>query len=157
MVQLSSSQQPVFIVGLPRSGTTLLTAMLGAHSRLSCGPETYVFSDLTPGTEQAICGSRYWPTRAVDYLFSIIHGKYSAPANYGIGREALSDYLRGKDNTLASIAAALPEMLMREHGKQRWIEKTPGHIMYTDKIRRISRTLPSSRSGATRVTSPFRS
>lgn len=31
----SSSLQPVFVVGLPRSGTTLLTRLLGSHSRIS--------------------------------------------------------------------------------------------------------------------------
>jgi hypothetical protein len=130
-----TTQQPIFIVGLPRSGTTLLTAMLGAHSRLSCGPETYVFSDLTGNTERAILSDKVWPDRSVEYLFSIIHGKDSAPVTYGISQEELSDYLRGKKRTLASVASALPELLMMKLGKQRWIEKTPGHIMYTDKIR----------------------
>src|SRR3954447_13716800 len=31
---------PVFVVGCPRSGTTLLTLMLSSHSRLSIPPET---------------------------------------------------------------------------------------------------------------------
>lgn len=133
MTNDSTQRPPVFIVGLPRSGTTLLTAMLGAHSRLSCGPETYVFAELTPNAEREI--RSVWPDRAVDFLCSIRHGKYSAPENYGITREELADYLRGKDKTLASIASALPELLMTRNGKQRWIEKTPGHIAHTDKIR----------------------
>ena len=37
---------PIFIVGVPRSGTTLLSAMLAAHSRLSCGPENSLFPQI---------------------------------------------------------------------------------------------------------------
>ncbi|HEX6937649.1 MAG TPA: sulfotransferase, partial [Actinomycetes bacterium] len=32
--------RPVFVVGCPRSGTTLLTLMLHAHSRIAIPPET---------------------------------------------------------------------------------------------------------------------
>ena len=37
---------PVFIVGAPRSGTTLLAAILNAHSQFACGPETQFLSKL---------------------------------------------------------------------------------------------------------------
>ena len=35
------ASQPVFVVGGPRSGTTLLSAMLASHSAFDCGPETH--------------------------------------------------------------------------------------------------------------------
>ncbi len=38
------SPQPVFVVGGPRSGTTLLSAMLAAHPAFDCGPETHCLS-----------------------------------------------------------------------------------------------------------------
>ncbi|MEO1279878.1 MAG: sulfotransferase, partial [Planctomycetota bacterium] len=31
---------PIIILGVPRSGTTLLRTMLDAHPRIACGPET---------------------------------------------------------------------------------------------------------------------
>lgn len=37
-------RMPIFIVGHPRSGTTLLQCMLSAHSRLTSLPETHFFS-----------------------------------------------------------------------------------------------------------------
>ena len=42
----TEQQQPIFIVGFPRSGTTLLAGVLGAHSRMVCGPETEFFTGL---------------------------------------------------------------------------------------------------------------
>src|SRR5690606_2639611 len=40
----SAVTAPVFIVGTPRSGSTLLASLLGAHSGLYCGPETHAYS-----------------------------------------------------------------------------------------------------------------
>ncbi|MGD8487298.1 MAG: sulfotransferase, partial [Chloroflexota bacterium] len=37
---------PVFIIGSPRSGTTLLRLLLDAHPRISCGEETHFLRDL---------------------------------------------------------------------------------------------------------------
>ena len=38
------SLTPIFIVGMPRSGTTLLTSMLSAHPRIAIAPETHYLS-----------------------------------------------------------------------------------------------------------------
>jgi len=37
---------PVFIVGMPRSGTTLLKMMMCAHSKIAIPPETHFFTKL---------------------------------------------------------------------------------------------------------------
>jgi hypothetical protein len=48
------SARPIFIVGCPRSGTTLLRLILDSHPHISCGPESHFLTDL-----EAIVG-RYW-------------------------------------------------------------------------------------------------
>ena len=134
----STTQQPIFIVGLPRSGTTLLAVMLSAHSHLSCGPETHVFRNLYSGTKRNICSAKTWPDSAVDYLFSLRLGdSYPVPHYYSINWATLSDHLRGKDRTLTSVASALPELFMEEQGQMRWIEKTPDHLLHVDTIRTL--------------------
>lgn len=45
---------PVFLVGCPRSGTTLLRLMLDAHPHIACGPETHFLLEM-----QAIV-ERHW-------------------------------------------------------------------------------------------------
>ena len=37
-------RHPIFVVGMPRSGTTLLSAMLDAHPQIAISPETHFFS-----------------------------------------------------------------------------------------------------------------
>src|SRR6185369_10132715 len=47
-------QAPIFVIGAPRSGTTLLRLILDSHPRISCGEETHFLRDLG-----AIVG-RHW-------------------------------------------------------------------------------------------------
>lgn len=44
----SRVQQPIFVVGVPRSGTTLLQSLLSAHSHAYSLPETHYFSTVLP-------------------------------------------------------------------------------------------------------------
>ena len=37
---------PLFVIGCPRSGTTLLRLILDSHPRISCGEETHFLRDL---------------------------------------------------------------------------------------------------------------
>lgn len=56
----SDDYTPIFIVGMHRSGTTLLERILGGHSRVSDGGETYAF------TAQLKIASDHKTTRALD-------------------------------------------------------------------------------------------
>jgi hypothetical protein len=161
-----TEKPPIFIVGVPRSGTTLLAAMLSAHSQVSCGPESHVFRALSDDIEKAQSSlsrrvsrlmhiflpeslhvsrmsavekklCEQWPGRAVDYLFSIIHHKAPVPDNYGLGREAITGYLSHAEPSIRSIASALPALFAQRSGKSRWIEKTPDHLLSVRKIRQV--------------------
>ncbi len=44
MADSSRIQGPVFVVGMPRSGTTLLSSMLDAHPQLAICPETHFYT-----------------------------------------------------------------------------------------------------------------
>jgi hypothetical protein len=72
------TSSPVFVVGGPRSGTTLLSAMLAAHSAFDCGPETHFlsrWSRLGRRERARILDPGDWPRRASAYVTSLSLGK----------------------------------------------------------------------------------
>lgn len=135
-------KKPVFIVGVPRSGTTLLAAMLSAHSQMICGPETHFFRRLSETDPQKLCDRQTWPEPATSFISSIKHSGFSGHESkyllekYRLEPAQIKDYLRQKEPSISNILAAVTEQYMRKMGKHRWIEKTPDHIMYPPLIRR---------------------
>ncbi len=130
------SAPPIFVVGVPRSGTTLLSAMLAAHPRLVCGPETHFFDQLVHVDARGICRRAGWPKDAIDYIYSIKHVGESIPANYGLTREELTEALARRKPSIPAILSGMMELYMDRVGKRRWIEKTPDHLPYVARIRR---------------------
>jgi hypothetical protein len=92
---------PIFVIGSPRSGTTLLRLMLDSHPRVSCGEETHFLRDL-----EAIVG-RNW----------------NLVSTYGLDREWWLDHIR------ALYGDFQTEVLTRS-GKARWAEKDPTYTLH---------------------------
>ena len=131
-------KQPIFIVGAPRSGTTLLAAMLGAHSHMSSGPETRFFHFIAKADIDQLLVS--WPENAIDFLFSVVLIN-PIPDHYGISRSEIRSYLEGQTPSVQAILSSLTEQYMRKEGKQRWAEKSPENTIQLDLIRQY---FPSS-------------
>ena len=114
---------PIFVVGCPRSGTTLLRLMLDAHPELAIPPESHFIP-----------------------LVARVRGRYDQPS--GVDAEHLAaDVMRGirfrdwdlpPDAVRAVIRARHPSTLAAAiecffiayadaHGKARWGDKTPGY------------------------------
>src|SRR5579875_1073734 len=96
---------PIFIVGCPRSGTTLLRRMIDSHPNISCGPETGFLADLERAErlnwERIVrfgVSRRQWHQQAADY-FEWLHLQY-----------------------------------MHAQGKRRWADKTPSYALFLDYI-----------------------
>ena len=123
----------IFVVGVARSGTTLLRLMLDAHPQLAIPPETHFIPRVIDACSEAdrhaavlatITGHRRWP-------------------DFGLDPDALRD-------RLAAHRTLTPGDAMREfyglyaakHGKSRWGDKSTNYIR---KMRPISRILPEAR------------
>lgn len=130
------SSDPIFVVGAPRSGTTLLAAMLAAHSRLSCGPETHFFPYLSRTDPDLLCAPELWPTAAIKFLLSSDYGGKPVPECYGISKQQLEGYLCSRQPAIPAILSALTESYMVLSGKERWVEKTPNHMLHLHEIRK---------------------
>jgi hypothetical protein len=133
---------PIFIVGVPRSGTTLLAAMLSSHSRMICGPETHFFSRLSKIEVNPVVNHTTWPEHAVNFLRSIDHNNFSQAnrrisllEKYNLSEAQIYAYLEKSSPSVLSMLSSITEQYLAAAKKHRWVEKTPDHIEYVDRIR----------------------
>lgn len=135
------NEQPIFIVGAPRSGTTLLAAMLAAHSRLSCGPETHFFRWLANVQVQELTAPQAWPENALEFVCSISRTNFSDNQrgllidHYNLSRDQIRVFLESRSPSVAAMLSSVTALYMQQMGKERWAEKTPDHIEHLELIR----------------------
>lgn len=113
----------VFLVGCPRSGTTLLQSMLMGHSRIASYPETHFFA-------RGFGGRRRWilhRTLRGWYLWGLlVHWLI-------VNQEMPITALRGvpiswsKARMVETFRDVLDQLTV-ESGRDIWIEKTPRHL-----------------------------
>lgn len=131
-----SVNRPIIIVGCPRSGTTLLSAMLHSHPRIAMPPETRFllsgyrrrekFGDLRDANNRERLAA--WITR-----------RQRGPNFFDLGISPAATVQRIVDGppTLGSAFAAVWEEFAESRGKQRWGEKRPAYTLWTDVIQRL--------------------
>ena len=125
------TSRPVFVVGGPRSGTTLLSAMLAAHPAFDCGPETHCLSRwarLGRHERARILDPADWPRRAAAYVASLSLGGQPIYPMYGLTVDDIRTWLAARPPSLASLLEALTEQHAQRNGAPRWVEKTPRHL-----------------------------
>jgi len=116
-----------FIVGSPRSGTTLLQAMLCANPRFFIPPETHfmaamrVFSGRSPKPDEA---------GVLEMLRREVCERNELPVDW----EELSAELRGVNEPAAMFRVLLAHMGRRYAPGCRVGEKTPGHLLFADRL-----------------------
>ncbi len=127
---------PIFIVGSPRSGTTLLAAMVGAHPEVDCGPETRLLAQLEDRDLGALLDPAGWPERAADYVLGLALKESPVHELFGVDPETVRAYLAGRSPSVAALLESLTVPRALAHGKARWAEKTPRHAEAAETIRR---------------------
>lgn len=135
-------QPPIFIVGPPRSGTTLLAAMIASHSSIACGPETHFFSRLSDSALGEAIGDPDWPRKATKMLASLDAAGQTVIDCYESSLHAIESYLGKCNPSVAAMLESLTWEHARKMGKARWAEKTPNHLL---EVRRIRREYPAGR------------
>jgi hypothetical protein len=133
----SGSVPPIFLVGAPRSGTTLLAAIFASHRDYACGPETQFFPQLNDQVLARLVADPAWPSEAVRRLQDLTLSDTSVPELYGITEEQLAEYLVGRAASVQALLEALTATFAARKGKPGWVEKTPNHLLHLDRIRRL--------------------
>ncbi|MDX1688205.1 MAG: sulfotransferase [Candidatus Promineifilaceae bacterium] len=130
-------ERPFFIVGQPRSGTTLLRAIVNAHPRLFVPPETgflpflQVDGRLPPGDKHLTPEETTSLLEQIGRLNREWHGVVGdAPAFYN----ELS--AGGERPSVTQLLDALYRRMMGDRG-ERWGDKTPGYVRYIPHVDRL--------------------
>lgn len=126
--------EPFFIVGTGRSGTTLLQAMLTSHSRLDIPPETKFFQRHDP-VEPRFGGD---PLPA-DRFDAWVEDYFASQdwADVGIVRGEVEPLMRAGDRSAASLFLAILQAWQSRSGKPRVGEKSPLHCKCVARILQV--------------------
>ena len=131
------STGPIFIVGAPRSGTTMLAAMLGSHPDLAAGPETQFFSKLPLESLQQAAASADWPRTATERLMSLTLADQPVVDLFETSRAGIEAFLSEREASVQAMLEALTVPYARSRGAVRWVEKTPNHILNLGTLRAL--------------------
>lgn len=125
-----------FVVGVGRSGTTLLRLILDAHPELAIPPETHFLPALIQRSGQPLFG----PRRATRLIVTDEHRRWP---DFGLEEEQLLERLQElRPFNLSDAVRAFYLLYAERHGKPRWGDKTP---TYVRRMGAIKRTLPEVR------------
>ena len=130
---MTPSSQPFFIIGVHRSGTTLLRFMLCRHSRIYIPPETdfipYFFGK-NPNEQLT--------DRRLQQITYKIFTRYRFKEEWQGNRPTLPDLLCVMpDRTPASFLNSLFLLYAKQYGKFRWGDKTPIYASYVELLHKI--------------------
>ncbi|MBO3739030.1 sulfotransferase family protein [Actinoplanes flavus] len=127
------SDRPIFVVGCPRSGTTMLQLMLHAHPRIALPPESrfllpayrrrHEFGDLgEPAQRRALA----------EFITGTSHF-----GDLGLDRRATIEAIVAAPPTLGSALGTVFKRYAERFGKPRWGDKRPLYLRHLPTIRRL--------------------
>jgi hypothetical protein len=130
-----STTRPVFVIGCPRSGTTLLTLMLSSHSRIAIPPETRfllevfrqrrTFGDLTVRRNRRRLGR------------ALVRVKGTKFRHLRLDRRQVRRAVVASPPTMGSAIGAVYREYARSQGKARWGDKRPTYFRHVDVLREL--------------------
>ncbi|WP_353260057.1 sulfotransferase family protein, partial [Prochlorothrix hollandica] len=126
---MKAAPPPIFLVGCPRSGTTLLQSLLGAHSHIAVFPETKFFQHLDacyePKRHRLGLRSRRLPGR----LRTFFGEELQRPDLLSRFPRSDRPWSLWPRPYVRSFLAVMQE-LTQAQGKRRFLEKTPDHVYH---------------------------
>jgi hypothetical protein len=116
--------RPIFVVGYQRSGTTLLQALLGAHSRIASPPETYFLMRIS--NLRDYYGDLRDDANLRRALHDTIHPPLPLFERCGFDEERLAERALATDRSYRALFDTVMRDFAERLGKARWCDKTPG-------------------------------
>lgn len=131
-----NGEGPVFVVGCPRSGTTLFH-----HTLLSAGGftvyrcESHAFDILGPRF-----GNLATPADRAEFLDAWLGSEFFLRS--GLEEEEVRRRVTAECRSTADFLRILMEGMCARQGARRWVETTPAHVLY---MRQIAEAFPDAR------------
>ncbi len=130
--------EPFFIVGCSRSGTTMLSLMMNMHGNIHIPKESWFLSDIM---------DRFSPDnklRKTDvneiYELTTSHWRWK---EWEMSDEILKERLNMlEESSLNQVVEVIFQQTLEKVGKRRWGDKTPG---YVTEIKRLHRLFPNAK------------
>ncbi len=136
----------IFVVGVPRSGTTLVQSLLAAHSEVTSFTESHFFSrhfKLLPGSSVIL--TKNPKSRLVEFL---AENDFDASSIAGVmGDGAWASLVEGEPTRLllpfrtrevAQQLLRVLDQLALSRGQSTWVEKTPKHLRYIPFLEKLA-------------------
>ncbi|XVU20812.1 sulfotransferase family protein [Actinoplanes sp. CA-054009] len=127
------SDRPIFVVGCPRSGTTMLQLMLHAHPRIALPPESrfllpayqrrHEFGDLREPDRRRDLGA--WIVTTDNF------------GDLGLDPARVIDAIVGAPPTLGSALGTVFRLYAERFGKPRWGDKRPAYLRHLPQLLRL--------------------
>jgi hypothetical protein len=140
-MKLQLPQDPIFIVGYPRSGTTLLQRLLVTQPGIFSFPETHYFCVIEKQLKYDVEGN-ILPScldKVFEKTLEKIESRFS-PGEEGIIRRAVEEKtLTSKDLFEMIVTRLLLDLnpAIEQMTSFRWLEKTPNHAHFLEHIMQL--------------------
>lgn len=120
------SEKPIFVVGFPRSGTTLLRFILSSHPRIFIPAESGFIPYLRTNPREQL--KEYQVRSLLEQIGRLNHSWVNIVDDINIFYNSLPE------PTLKFILDALYRIKIGESGASRWGDKTPQYILHMQKL-----------------------
>ncbi|MBE1533514.1 sulfotransferase family protein [Actinomadura algeriensis] len=129
------AERPIFVIGCPRSGTTMLQLMLHSHRRIAVAPETKF---VLPGYTQRCEFGDLADTANRRALAEWITGRTETKFHeLGLDAAEIVERIVAAPPTLGSAYGVVFRAYARRFGKPRWGDKRPSYARHTGTLLRM--------------------
>lgn len=123
---------PVFVVGNPRSGTTLVQQLLSAHAEFWTAPETHIFDYVMRAAPDA--ESSAISTAKLDTLLKRMAKRSRLTLSDDVRQMMVEQADSGLLTGPRFVETVMQSFRPAGDPAVRWVEKTPQHLLHLDKI-----------------------
>ncbi|GAA3444132.1 sulfotransferase family protein [Planomonospora venezuelensis] len=129
------SDRPIFVIGCPRSGTTMLQLMLHAHPRIAIPPETRFM--MAAYQRRLRFGDLTSPARREQFADWIVNRRQNRFEDLGLDAAEVTEQIVTGPPTLGSALGIVLRAYAARFGKPRWGDKRPSYFKSVDVLLRL--------------------